>query len=75
MILLSNIEYSNDEIFPAHHIDNGIYSGKIVYKVYNIDTNLYNKELNGFGSKVLKNICYQVACLQQKRFPKNVLVQ
>ena len=69
IILLSTIKYINDEIILAQQIKNGTYSGDIIYKVCDIDTNLYNRELNGLDSKVLKKICHQVICLQQKGFP------
>ena len=49
---------------------NGLFfSGNIIEAVCNINTDLYNEELNTNGNENLVQICLQLANLQQKSFP------
>ena len=67
-MLTLTIEFINENIIIAQQIQNMTYTDNIIQEVCNIDTNLYNKELNGLGNKSLEKTCHQVAYLQQKSF-------
>ena len=44
------------------------YSGTMIKEVCNIDTDLYNEELDRNGNKILVQMCLQLKNLQQKSF-------
>ena len=45
------------------------YSGNTIEEVCNIDTDLYNEELNTSSNEIFVQICLKLANLQQKIFP------
>ena len=53
----------------AHQIQQADFSGNINEAVCNIDTDLYNKELNTNGNVNFVQIWLKLANLQQKSFP------
>ena len=65
----STIESINLELIFASQIQGAGFSGNIIKEVCNIDTDMYNKELDTNGNVNLVQICLQLANLQQKSFP------
>ena len=69
MLYQSTFDSINLELIFAHQTQRADFSGNIIETVCNIDTDLYNKELNTNGTVNLFQICLQLANLQQKSFP------
>ena len=69
MLYQSTIDSINLELIFAHQTQRANFSGNIIEAVCNIDTDLYNKELNTTSNVNLVQICLQLANLQQKSFP------
>ena len=60
-LFTSTINFINEEIIIAQQIQRANYAGNVMKEVCNINTNLYNEELNGVGDKSLEKLCHQVA--------------
>ena len=69
MLYQSTIDSITLELIFAHQIQRADVSGNIIEAVCNIDTDLYNEELNTNSIVNLVQICLQLANLQQKSFP------
>ena len=69
IVYQSTINSINLELIFAQQIQRADYSGNIIKAVCNVDTDLYNEELNTNGNENLVQICLQLANLQQKSFP------
>ena len=68
MVYQSTVDSINQELIFAQHIQQADYSGNIIEAVCNINTDLYNEELDTNGNENLVQICLQLANLQQKSF-------
>ena len=64
----STIESINLELIFASQIQQAGFSGNMIEEICNIDTDLYNEELDTNGNVNLVQICLQLTNLQQKRF-------
>ena len=69
MIYQSTIDSINLVVIFAQQIQRADYTGNTIKEVCNIDTDLYNEELNRNGNEILIQMCLQLANLQQKSFP------
>ena len=69
IIYQSTINSINLELIFAQQIQRADFSGNIIEAVCNIDTDLYNEELNTNGNGNLVQICLQLAYLDQKSSP------
>ena len=69
MLYQSTIDSINLELIFAQQIQRADFSGNIIDAVCNIDTDLYNEELNTNGNVNLVQIFLQLINLQQKSFP------
>ena len=69
MLYQSTIDSINLELNFSHQIQRADFFSNIIEAVCNIDTDLYNKELNTKSNVNLVQIYLQLANLQQKRFP------
>ena len=68
MIYQSTIDSINLELIFTQQIQRVDYSGNTIKGVCNINTDLYNDELDTNGNKMLVQICHQLVNLQQKSF-------
>ena len=64
MIYQSTIDSINLELTFTQQIQQADYSGNTIKEVCNVDTDLYNEELDTNGNKILVQICLQLANLQ-----------
>ena len=69
MLYQSTIDSINLELNFSHQIQRADFFSNIIEAVCNIDTDLYNKELNTKSNVNLVQIYLQLANLQQKSFP------
>ena len=69
MVNQSTIDSINLELIYAQQIRQVKYHGSTIEEVCNIDTDLYNEELNRNGNDNLIRMLLQLANLQQKSFP------
>ena len=68
MIYQSTINSINIELIFAKQIQWADYSGNTIEEVCNVNTDLYNEELDTSTNEILAQICLQLANIQQKCF-------